>query len=1217
MCNLRLTTTGPQRPGIGRMDWTFEHLRFRSDFDSGNLEKVEENAGVFRLWVRPDCADLDEVRTNYRTWFHFSVGGGKAGEKIVLKIMNLNDKSKLYSRDMRPYVKHIPFLGYILHAYSQYKFRLLVRLRMQWNMKYSEKFDGQHNNDVNQGHPAQFEQLPITSDTSSMAIRGMTLTMTYTFEYSQNIVYFAFCLPFSYTELQHHLRGLDELFDFKCPTCPVRCVHEDTGEEDGKYPEVPFSLKKIVKKRASTAPKKQDGSSNDIVLNIVRYIQIITGFYFATTDDNNRGRRVDLITLSSTRGMLRSKEPDASIVEVDLCLTFTVISVSHHLKLQVDDARSSCGRVGVAVIVPMINPDGVARGHYRTDTLGQNLNRFYGDKATIACQPSIYAIQKLLYGSHQKPKGLLAFPSEVAGSLTQRGIGTPRHRLGGSTSVMTARMRRGGGGGGGGMMQSIQSRVSPRPSASNRKHRRNLSDPGNRLLRMSSRSRSSGTEVGGAKRFPRICLPPSSSSSSTSSNRSRRREKTVVLPKARRKAGGGPMEMVEKRRRDLPRSFKKWGAFGWRETLGRFSRYELNRLWAYFDLHAHASKQGCFIYGNHFGTERPRRNLVKLFSRLMEINCRKPETPLSVDKLRHHHEHHHDHSMQHSSAILPIFVLLSRVKTTEIALTLRTNIAQALFVRKLKFLVAQYEGRVSTYKMIPQLTHCYTVECNYHTGKKIRKLCPRKSELRQLTTPNITTASPLSLPLEISTAGNVNEDDESKQQSERKQSTDGGGEGSDDEEDDSCNKSAFTQYSQEDFEHMGAAIGQSLLDVSGTCPDSRLKQTRHGKTWYTQQSRAKHSSRRRRPGCPPSGLRLETMEELSPLPLFPLLLLMIMGNPMHNHGKASSFQRMCPVKLIFAEGQMHGVARGFSGGKGSSVVTQKRLFSGSRRLSLRDDCRDLRSFYTRNIGIRKPRVDVHATGDLSGRFIEALLTLILKSRIVKGEVTTEVSTSTTGILRGECEGAVVKGSDWESPGGLTCRQLRLTVGEVLLDVPALLASSSIKLVKNPTGSAEFSFSEKDFGAFLSHPLMRRALLKRGLVLLEFDKDSVRYTPERIILDARWRGLPAPMTLGMSCIGPRKVLIESLNKDLQILQWYTAQPEPNICNATCNDDILFPELEIDLQGVLLGFERFDVVTGGVVESSSSLNIENRYSTCPVVDLKLRVQVNSIPPLNVEF
>jgi len=264
--------------------------------------------------------------------------------------------------------------------------------------------------------------------------------------------------------------------------------------------------------------------------------------------------------------------------------------------------------------------------------------------------------------------------------------------------------------------------------------------------------------------------------------------------------------------------------------------------------------------------------------------------------------------------------------------------------------------------------------------------------------------------------------------------------------------------------------------------------------------------------------------------------------------------------------------------------------------------------------MKKRRADVHATGDLSGRFVEALLALILKSRIVKGEVTTEVSTSTTGILRGECEGAVVKGSDWESPGGLTCRQLRLSVGEVILDVPALLTSSSIKLVKHPTGSAEFSFSEKDFGAFLSHSLMRRALLRRGLVLLEFDKDSVRYTPERIILDAQWRGLSAPITLGMRCTGPQKVLIEHLNKGLVAQNDHDDRRIPEIITRISK---FFNELEIDLQGVLLGFERFDVVMDGAVESSSSVSTEYQDSNCPVVDLKLRVQVNSIPPLNVEF
>ncbi len=46
------------------------------------------------------------------------------------------------------------------------------------------------------------------------------------------------------------------------------------------------------------------------------------------------------------------------------------------------------------MIIPMLNPDGVARGHCRMDGLNQNLNRFYQNPDPHR-QPSCYAIKKL------------------------------------------------------------------------------------------------------------------------------------------------------------------------------------------------------------------------------------------------------------------------------------------------------------------------------------------------------------------------------------------------------------------------------------------------------------------------------------------------------------------------------------------------------------------------------------------------------------------------------------------------------------------------------------------------------------------------------------------------------------------------------------------------------------------------------------------------------
>ncbi len=57
----------------------------------------------------------------------------------------------------------------------------------------------------------------------------------------------------------------------------------------------------------------------------------------------------------------------------------------------------------VFVLIPMLNPDGVYRGHYRLDTQGNNLNRFYKNPS-FENQPTIYAARELFCNLHAQKK---------------------------------------------------------------------------------------------------------------------------------------------------------------------------------------------------------------------------------------------------------------------------------------------------------------------------------------------------------------------------------------------------------------------------------------------------------------------------------------------------------------------------------------------------------------------------------------------------------------------------------------------------------------------------------------------------------------------------------------------------------------------------------------------------------------------------------------------
>jgi hypothetical protein len=116
-----------------------------------------------------------------------------------------------------------------------------------------------------------------------------------------------------------------------------------------------------------------------------------------------------------------------------------------------------------------------------------------------------------------------------------------------------------------------------------------------------------------------------------------------------------------------------------------------------------------------------------------------------------------------------------------------------------------------------------------------------------------------------------------------------------------------------------------------------------------------------------------------------------------------------------------------------------------------------------------------APPDVSGDVLSSAASFALRSYLAEcGSVTVAVDADAGTLLAGTVSRVDITGTNWRSRKALTCRSLRMSVGEAVLDPGALLAERLIKLRRPSKGDAEIVFTEKDFGNFLTHPLVTEA-----------------------------------------------------------------------------------------------------------------------------------------------
>ncbi|CAM9332113.1 unnamed protein product [Sphacelaria rigidula] len=217
---------------------------------------------------------------------------------------------------------------------------------------------------------------------------GRYLQLQFQFRFTRDLeeVFFAYCFPHSYEDCQ---RDLDDL--------------EDQARRSGM----------AVQPLLTPKPGPTGYFHRELLIRTAE------------------GRRIDLITVTDCHGISDEREPrineqlfpdlpsrrrplefvgkdvvfvSARVHPGETPASFVMQGILRFLLDPIDPRSAELRRRFVFKIVPLLNPDGVAAGHFRQDSYGNNLNRHYGDPHPEIHAP-VFGAKSVVMHHAAQPKG--------------------------------------------------------------------------------------------------------------------------------------------------------------------------------------------------------------------------------------------------------------------------------------------------------------------------------------------------------------------------------------------------------------------------------------------------------------------------------------------------------------------------------------------------------------------------------------------------------------------------------------------------------------------------------------------------------------------------------------------------------------------------------------------------------------------------------------------